>query len=320
MSRETLALAGRLAAAGEPFVLATVVWRQGPSSGKEGAKAVIRPDGSVRGWLGGACAEPTVVREALRALEDGRPRLLVLGPAEDARSARPGVVRAPMACESEGAMEVHLEPNLPPPHVVVVGRSPAVRTLSGMAPVLGWRVTVVDDGGDPGEYPAADEVLTTLDTGAVDVDERTCVVVATQGHYDEAALEAWLATPAGYVALVASRKRADGVIEHLRSRGLPDEALARVHAPAGLDLGRVEPEEIGVAVLAELVAVRAAGGVRRGVPVAAPQTVVDPVCGMTVDVASSHHRLDHEGATYHFCAAGCLRAFESNPDDYLAGG
>ncbi|MDX1449176.1 MAG: XdhC family protein, partial [Acidimicrobiia bacterium] len=141
--------AAALSAAGEPFVLATVVWRRGPSSGREGGKAIITADGAVTGWIGGACAEPTVVREARLALGDGRSRLMYLGPFdEDEGRSRPGVVSGPMACESEGAMEVFLEPHLPVPHVVVVGRSPAVAALVRLTAALRWSCVVVDDGGD----------------------------------------------------------------------------------------------------------------------------------------------------------------------------
>lgn len=176
---------------GDAFVLATVVWRRGPSSGKQGYKALVFPDGAVVGWLGGACAEPTVVREAKQALQDGHPRLMFLGPADelDGRS-REGVVSVPMACESEGALEVYLEPVLPAPHVVVIGRSPAVGTLVSLARVLGWRATVVDDEDGPAHHPDGIVVRTALDLTGLDVGPRTAVVVATQGHYDEQALAA----------------------------------------------------------------------------------------------------------------------------------
>ena len=127
-------------ARGEPFVLATVVWRRAPSSGKEGATALITPDRTVRGWLGGACAEPTVVREALKALEEGSPRLLFLGPPEELEGrARDGVVTVPIACQSEGALEVYVEPVLPQPQLVAIGRSPAADALAALAAGLGWR-------------------------------------------------------------------------------------------------------------------------------------------------------------------------------------
>ena len=181
---ELLDAAAELARRREPFVLATVVWRRGPSSGKPGAAALVLPDGTVRGWLGGACAEPTVVRESLLALETGEPSLLVMGEADD-RRVPPGAQSVPMACASEGALEVYLEPMLPPPHVVVIGRSPAVGTLASLARALGWAATIVDDGGSTADRPDDVTLVTTLDLSKVEVDPRTAVVVATQGHYDE---------------------------------------------------------------------------------------------------------------------------------------
>ncbi|MGH2635921.1 MAG: XdhC family protein, partial [Actinomycetota bacterium] len=202
MRPEVLALAAELSARGEPFVLATVVWRRSPSSGKEGSTALVTPDRRVRGWLGGACAEPTVIREGLRALEEGTPRLLFLGPQEElAARGREGVVTVPIACQSEGALEVYVEPVLPQPQLVVIGRSPAVATLASLAAALGWRTVVVDDGGVAEDYPNAGRVVSTLDLESAGVSDRSFVVVATQGHYDEDALEHALAIPAAYVGL-----------------------------------------------------------------------------------------------------------------------
>ncbi len=318
MRPEVLALAADLAERGEPFVLATVVWRRSPSSGKEGSTALITPDRRVRGWLGGACAEPTVIREALKALEEATPRLLFLGPPEElAARGREGVVTVPIACQSEGALEVYVEPVLPQPQLVVIGRSPAVATLARLAGALGWRTVVVDEGGSPGDYPDAGRVVTALDLEEAGVSDGSFVVVATQGHYDEDALERALATPAGYVGLVASRRRADAVLGYLRDRGVPEDAVARVHAPAGLDLGRVAHEEIAVAILAELVKERAAGRLEAAPPAEIPRhEELDPVCGMTVDVASARYRSVHEGTTYYFCSAGCLKRFEDEPARY----
>ncbi len=140
------------------------------------------------------------------------------------------------------------------------------------------------------------------------------MVVATQGHYDEDALELALATPAAYVGLVASRKRAKAVLGYLRDRGVSQEALAHVHAPAGLDLGRLPTQEIAVAILAEIVKERAGGRLPSGTPTVAPKhEEIDPVCGMTVDVATARYRTTHEGRTYYFCAASCLKRFEEDP-------
>lgn len=301
---------------GEPYVLATVVWRRAPSSGKVGSRALITPDGRVRGWLGGACAEPSVVAEARRAIAEGTPRLMFLGrPDELAEHRRDGVVSVPIACQSEGALEVYVEPVVPKQHLVAIGRSPAVDALVGMASVLGWRALVVDDGGSATDHPGVERVVTSLSLAEAGTGAASFVVVATQGHYDEDALEKALATDAAYVGLVASRARAEAVLGYLRDRGVSEEKLARVHAPAGMDLGPVGHQEIAVAILAELVGLRASGDLPSGAPAVSPAVheATDPICGMTVDVSSARHRSVFQGRTYYFCSAGCLATFESDP-------
>lgn len=287
--------AAQLLEEGRPYVLATVTWRRGPSSGKGGSKAIIHPDGIVEGWLGGACAKPTVVRQALDALTDGQPRLLIIGDDDH----RHGVTTVPMACASEGAMEVYVEPILVAPEVVVVGNSPMCARLGGLADVMGWRSRLVE----------------SLDGEAIG--DRSFVVIATQGHADEPEVERALATSAGYIGLVASEKRASAVREWLRDRGLTDEQLTRLRAPAGLDLGSTEHEEIAVAILAELVALKASGAGAQVVETQAPETAIDPICDMTVDVATAAFTSEWNGKSYYFCAAGCQKAFERDPDAVL---
>jgi xanthine dehydrogenase accessory factor len=310
MELDVLARALALRERREPFALATVVWRRAPSSGQLGSKALILADGSMQGWLGGACAQPTVVQEALAAMSDGHSRLLLLG-APDDLGAQPddGIVKVPMACESEGALEIYLEPVLPAPQIIIIGRSPAVFTLAQLATDLEWEVAVIDDGGDPTDHPRPEVVRTRLDLTGLGVGPASAIVVATQGHYDDLALDAALRTGAGYVGLVSAGKRASATLALLRERGLPDDQLARVSAPAGLDLGRVGNAEIAVAVLAELVARRAAG-TWGGRPVeAAAVQARDPICGMTVDPASSRYHATHAGVDHWFCSPGCLAEF-----------
>lgn len=318
MDLDALADAVGLAEARQPFALATVVWRRGPSSGQVGSKAIIRADGSMRGWLGGACAQPTVVREALQAMADGRPRLLFLGSPDDVHGLPDGVVTVPMACESDGAMEVYVEPFVPRPQIVVIGRSPAVSTLAALALALEWDVAVVDDGGDPTDHVHPELVRTRLDLDGLGIGSSTAIVVATQGHYDDLALEAALASEAGYVGLIASAKRAASTLELLRGRGVDDDQLCRVVAPAGLDLGAVENAEIGVAVIAELVARRAAGQFASPavVMVGAAEDTADPVCHMTVDRRTARHRSTVDGVDVWFCGAGCKAAFDADPAAY----
>ena len=339
MSLSVLREAVALAEARVPFVLATVVWRRGPSSGQQGSKAVILADGTVRGWLGGACAEPTVVVQAREALLDGEPRLLLLGDVEDPSGApvdveeeTPGVgcgsadvgagpggtYSVPMACENDGALEVYLEPVPPRPQLVVIGRSPAVAALVQMGRALDWDVAVIDDGGSPDEHPVPELVRTSLDLSGLGVGVGSAIVVATQGHYDDLALEAALATDAAYVGLVAGHKRADAVAENLRGRGVSEEDLARIQAPAGLDLGRLANRELAVAIMADLVARWASGELSRwGAVPEAPASAIDPVCGMTVLVAGAKYRSSHDGADYWFCAPGCKKAFDADPPAFL---
>lgn len=318
MNRRLLELAADLSRRHQPFLTATVVWARGPSSGKRGSTAIIQPDGTVTGWIGGACAEPVVLREALEAMADGVPRLLFLGTDEDiASAARPDVTTVPISCTSEGALEVFLEPALPQPYLVVVGSSPAVQYTVRLAKALDWRVTVVDDGGTADDYPDADDVLKKL-IMPPDVIQSTAILVATQGHYDEPALEAAIETDAGYIGLIASRRRAETVLGYLRDRGVDEEQLHRVVAPAGVDLGHVPHREIGVTIIADLVRRRAAGELAGAAPrIEERHVAIDPVCHMEVEIASARWIADHEGETFYFCAPGCKAAFEKQPADFI---
>ena len=284
---DLIARAARLGADGTAYALATVVGVLRPASARMGNQAIITGDGAIDGWVGGACSEPVVVREALRALADGQPRLVKICPAGDAAEAGPDVVIAESSCASEGTVEVFIQPHLPSPLLQVVGDSPAGRTLRELARVVGWRV-----GGD----------------GDVDA-----VVVATMGRGDEDALEAAIASGAGYVGLVASARRAGVVRAALRERGVSDERLAGVRSPAGLDLGPSTQEEIAVAILAELVA----WSHSRGRSPSQLLEATDPVCGMTVSVEGNDVTYDYKGTTYYFCCPGCRSMFAAGPEKAL---
>jgi xanthine dehydrogenase accessory factor len=280
MAKDLLELAHEFRHGGEAFALATVVWRRAPSSGKVGYKALVTSSGDVSGWVAGACTEPLVVRQSLKAMADGEPRLMLIGAPEDLETrARDGLLTFPTSCASEGALEIYIEPHLPTPHLVIVGRSPVVDTLATLANGLGWRTVIVDDeGGSLSDHSVADEVWNTLDLKGSGVNAGSYVVVATLGHYDEDALEAALATDAAYIGLVASRKRAGTVMDFLRGNGVSEEQLARIKAPAGLDLGRVKHEEMAVAVIAEIVQRKAlAGDAGSTGPVHKPADATPPV-------------------------------------------
>jgi xanthine dehydrogenase accessory factor len=289
---DVLVRAGELATAGVAFALATVVAVERPASTRRGDRALVTRDGELVGWVGGACSEPIVIREALRALADGQPRLVRIAPAgTSAREHPTDVVVAESTCASEGSVEVLVDPQLPGPLLAVVGDSPAARTLAELARGIRWRV-------------------------ASELEEGTdAVVVATMGEGDEDVLAAALGASADYVGLVASSRRASAVVEALRARGLREEALARLRSPAGLDLGPGSQEEIAVAILAELVAWSHS---EHGPGSGGPEETVDPVCGMTVTVAGTKETAVHEGITYRFCSAGCRARFQAEPVRYAS--
>jgi xanthine dehydrogenase accessory factor len=314
-----LAEAAELAQRGEPFAVATVVRCERPTSAKPGAKALIRRDGSVVGWIGGSCAEPVAVKEALGALEDGEPRFLVLvGRGGGASLGRAdGVREYTMTCHSGGTLEIFVEPVLPKPALVLVGSGPVIETLAGLAAAAGFAVTVVEPE-LPGPAPLAGARVVG-DLAAVPLTPRTAIVVATHGRFDEDALERALRSDAAYVSLVASPTRARVILESLRGRAIPEDRLHRLKAPAGLDLGAVTPEEIAVSILAEIVARRraVAGDPARalGTP-PRPAEARDPVCGMTVTIATARHRSDGASGPVYFCCAGCQARFDREPERY----
>jgi xanthine dehydrogenase accessory factor len=225
----------------------------------------------------------------------------------------------PISCQSEGAIEVYIEPVLPAPHLVIVGVSPMAHTLASLARALGWRT----------------ELVSGPDFATAGADGRSMIVVATQGHDDEDVLERAVAARPAYLGLVGSRRRGAGVLGYLAERGVPQDQLDRVRVPAGLDLGSTTHQEIAVAVLAELVQLRASGALVRpmagavgshetggesgvgGANPVRPAQAVDPVCGMTVAAEASGRPVRHEDADYYFCCAGCRLAFEKDPDAYV---
>jgi xanthine dehydrogenase accessory factor len=339
MTHSVFHRAAELESAGRPFVVATVVAVARPTSARPGASGIVHPDGTIEGWVGGSCAQPVVVREALHALVDGQPRLLRLskdGPAEGRRA--DGVIELVMTCHSGGTLEIYVEPHRPAPLLWIAGTTPIAGALAQLGRTAGWRVTVFDPFAVVEDFPAADRVSQETALGRVDPDASPYLVVATQGQWDEEALAAGLRRTASYVGLVASPTRAKVVRQWLRDEtGLDEERLAALRAPAGLDIGAETAEEIALSILTELVQVRrgraefvAAPGpatlaglpggtvVTPIAPVVDDIVLLDPVCGMTVDRATARHLAEHEGIVYAFCSIGCRTRFIRGPEPFLA--
>jgi xanthine dehydrogenase accessory factor len=305
-------------------VAATVVRAQSPTSVRAGDSAIVRPDGVIEGFVGGTCAEASVRLYALRAMESGEPLLLRILPGAAEVEVHPeaaeGAVTVKNPCLSGGALEIFLEPHLPPPTMRVVGVAPIAVALADLASRVGYAV----------ESGPAEEAEPSPDDAAV--------VVAAHGHDEERVLTAALRSGVPYVALVASEVRGQAVRESL---DLSDEDRARLHTPAGLEIGAESPEEIAVAILAEIVALRPSEGSRAvsrpslgetaaservrqaekapaEPPTAAPapvvittETAVDPVCGMEVAVSEASIHLERGGELHYFCSEGCRDTFSA---------
>jgi xanthine dehydrogenase accessory factor len=263
---EVMDLVARLKAAEETFVLATVVRTVSVTAAKAGAKAIIRPDGTIAaGWIGGGCAKGAVLKAAREALADGEPRMVSVQPENllaelgvKPGENREGVRFASNLCPSKGTMDVFVEPVLPHPSLVILGGSPVALSLAAQARQLGYHVTVAAPRADLGAAPDADTLIDGFALGNLNEAKRF-VVVSTQGKGDEAALRTAVATPAVYHAFVGSRRKMAALREKLGREGIETSALDRVKAPAGLDLGAITPEEIAMSILAEITVERRRG-------------------------------------------------------------
>jgi len=309
---------------GNPFAIATVVRAEKPTSAKVGAKAIITEDGKLSGWIGGSCAEPTVKREAKRALQDGLPRLIRLCPPEKMGQApQEGVIEIALTCISGGTLEIYIEPQLAQPHLVVIGHLATAEALVSFGKGLSWRVSLMGLDVTRERFPDADQIIDHLDFSQLGITKNTYIVVASHGNYDEDMLVAALQSEAPYVALIASKTRSKAILQYLNESNLTEEQIARLKYPAGLDFGAVTPEEIALSILAEVIQRRSQLPITNlQSPVAdalssPPLEALDPVCGMTVEIATARFTSEYNGRTYYFCAAGCKRSFDKEPGKYI---
>jgi len=319
MRVELLELASRLEARGERFALVTVVRREPPSSARVGDTALVTAGGEVHGWVGGGCTRSTLLRESLRAIADGEPRLLSLSP-DPAAEQRPGLVALPMTCKSGGTVDLYVEAVLPNLHVVVFGATPVARSLVRIAHAMGYRVDVVDSAADRSDFPEAAAV--NADVSPALIAQGVCALVATMDERDLDAIEAAAALRPAYLGVVASRKRFAELREALNARGIPREVLDAIAAPAGLDIGARTPEEIALSVVAQIVERRRhrAGAETKVAMTEEPSETIDPVCGMTVAVEGARHIAETNGRKYYFCCGGCRAKFLSDPARYSSPG
>ena len=308
----------------EPFAIALVVRREAPSSGKTGDKAIINKFGEIIGWVGGGCVRAIIIKEAEDAMKTGRARLVRIGKALN-QSQQEGVMEYKMTCQSEGLVEVFIEPVLPPPHLVVMGKTAIAKALIKLAKASGFRVTAVAPDVKPDTFDKVDELITQYSLKQVNTTPATSIVVATQGDNDEIALQEAAAKASCYLGFVSSRKKGDKLMDYLKDAGVDPSRVATIKSPAGIDINAKSPEEVAISILAEIIQVKSQVGAGAAFTMfdttreeaGKPKFYINPVCGVPVDVNSPKHVIDYKGEKVYFCCDGCKVKFEQNPEKYM---
>jgi xanthine dehydrogenase accessory factor len=325
MLKDYLEKSQELAKKSEPFALAVVVRREEPSSGKAGDKAVINQYGEIIGWVGGGCVRAIIIKEAEDAMRTGMPRLVRIGKNLGNEKKHGGVMEYKMTCQSEGMVEVFIEPVLPPPHLVVVGKSAIARALVKLAKASGFRVTAMAEDARINTFEKPDELITRLHFQQVNCNPLSAIVVATQGEDDEKALSEALDQPHVYLGFVASHKKRDSVMRYLSDMGKDVAKVNTIHSPAGIDINAKKPEEVAISILAEVIQVRNNTEVQhvftsldatRG-EAGKPKFYINPVCNVPVDVNHPKHVIEYAGEKVYFCCDGCKVKFEAEPERYM---
>jgi len=307
---------------------ATVVGRRAPVSAHLGDRALVYADGRMEGFVGGACSREIIRKQALECIRTRRPRLVSIRPDADAGAmSSPEHVFVPMTCVSEGAVDVYVEPGLRPHRLVVVGMTPVADALTRTALTLDYEVVRVVEGSElrdlestSAELGFSVAPLDALEGVLKEAGGEASAVVASQGHYDEQALETILRSGASYVGLVASRKRGTTVRKWLEEAGA--SGVEALRYPAGLDLGGRTAPEVALSILAEILQ-RHAGPDSESERVEAPASAgiaIDPICNMEVEIATARHRAEVEGTAYYFCSAQCKATFLKDPAQFLPAG
>lgn len=301
-----------------PFAVVTVVRSAKPTSAVVGSKALVDPNGHMFGFVGGQCTQSLVVSQALECMETGESRLLLITSDESQIRVNEGVTVKPMTCHSEGTVELFIEPRLPKPTLLVIGDSPIARYLLTMGEHLNFNVKSlslehISSDGSPDINLMKVKVQQMLKPGSY-------VVIATMGLYDEESIRALQGIELSYAGLVSSPKRKAKILDWVKDQGLSEQFCSFISAPAGLDLGAVEPSEIAITILAEIIQYRRnkkLATVKLEPQVPARVEAVDPVCQMIVDMNKTLFKAEYQGKEYGFCCPHCRQAFLKDPESYL---
>jgi len=319
-------------AKGSNFAIAQVIDRIAPSSGKVGDKALILETGELIGWIGGGCVRGIVIKEALDVIRSKRYRRVRISPEGGTRETAT-YKEYVMSCQSKGTLEVMIEPVIPQPELIIVGKSNIARKLSLLASAADFKVSVMASDADIQMFPTAYQVKDKVDFRSFKSVSNTYIIVTTQGEDDELSVRKALQTAVKFVGFVASAKKSEDIRNYLLEQGISEKRTNQLRSPVGLDINAKLASEVAISILAEIIDHFRNGNAADTMPVhesaneenaAAPVNdkfaedyYINPVCNVPVSKKNPKHILEYEGEKVYFCCDGCKVSFENEPSKYI---
>lgn len=304
---------------GEKFAVAHVIWREAPSSGKPGDKAIILKDGTIIGWIGGGCVKGIAVKEAREAIRENRSRLVRIDP-DEGNSEDSSHKTYRMTCHSGGTMELFIEPITPNPQLIIVGKSNIARALSKLAIATNLRVHVLSNDVHKGMFPGVNNIHDRVDFSKINIDKNTFIVVSTQGEDDEESIRKALETSCNYVGFISSLRKSVKIKEYLEQTELSANRINELKIPVGMDINAKLPEEIAISILAEIVQLFRDPNRKEDQEsdtAINDDTYINPVCRVAVSKKDAKHVLEYGAHTVYFCCDGCKVSFDTEPEKYI---
>ncbi|MDP7046293.1 MAG: XdhC family protein [SAR324 cluster bacterium] len=304
---------------GEEFAVAHVIWREAPSSGKPGDKAIILKDGTIIGWIGGGCVKGIAVKEAREAIRENRSRLVRIDP-DEGNSEDSSHKTYRMTCHSGGTMELFIEPITPNPQLIIVGKSNIARALSKLAIATNLRVHVLSNDVHKGMFPGVNNIHDRVDFSKINIDKNTFIVVSTQGEDDEESIRKALETNCNYVGFISSLRKSVKIKEYLEQTELSANRINELKIPVGMDINAKLPEEIAISILAEIVQLFRDPNRKEDQEsdtAINDDTYINPVCRVAVSKKDAKHVLEYGAHTVYFCCDGCKVSFDTEPEKYI---
>jgi xanthine dehydrogenase accessory factor len=304
---------------GEEFAVAHVIWREAPSSGKPGDKAIILKDGTIIGWIGGGCVKGIAVKEAREAIRENRSRLVRIDP-DEVNSEDSSHKTYRMTCHSGGTMELFIEPITPNPQLIIVGKSNIARALSKLAIATNLRVHVLSNDVHKGMFPGVNNIHDRVDFSKINIDKNTFIVVSTQGEDDEESIRKALETSCNYVGFISSLRKSVKIKEYLEQTELSANRINELKIPVGMDINAKLPEEIAISILAEIVQLFRDPNRKEDQEsdtAINDDTYINPVCRVAVSKKDAKHVLEYGAHTVYFCCDGCKVSFDTEPEKYI---